>query len=120
MNYLYICGKYESLVANNPDVDFILAHGRPLTQIVPLLHNYSNAYADSAFMPTTDMFQLIREGLSHKLLWGTDMCIPKYYRPDEDMQAYYQRKLKTFKDVCINGQYEQVTFKNAVKLWHLR
>ncbi len=113
------CGKYEPLVANNPDVVFILAHGRPLTQIVPLLRNYSNAYADSAFMQVADMSQLMQYGLSHKLLWGTDMCIPKYYYPQKDMQVYYQRKLDAFKKVSSTEQYEQVTFHNAMKLWSL-
>jgi hypothetical protein len=111
------CGKYESLVSHNCDITFILAHGRPLNQVIPLLRDDPNAYADSAFMPVADMMLLIQEGLAHKLLWGTDMCIPKHFRPNEDMKAYYQRKLDAFKEECTNEQYDQVTSLNAIKLF---
>lgn len=114
------CGKYESPIANNPDIDFILAHGRPLLQAISLLKKYPNAYADSAFMPIDDMKQLVKQGLSHKLLWGTDMCIPKHFYPQEDMATYYQHKLDAFRRVCSYNQYEQVTFKNAARLFNLQ
>lgn len=114
------CGKYESLIAHNRDIKFILAHGRPLTQITPLLRDYPNAYADSAFMPISDMALLMKKNLSHKLLWGTDMCIPKYFYPNENMQAYYKKKLEAFKRVSTQEQYEQVTSMNAVKLFKIQ
>lgn len=114
------CGRYETLIANNPDVDFILAHGRPLKQAVPILKEYPNAYADSAFMPIDDMKILIDMGFSHKLLWGTDMCIPKHFYPNEDMVEYYLRKLNAFKSVCTVEEFVQVTFRNAAKLFNLK
>lgn len=114
------CGKFESLIANNSDVTFILAHGRPLHQVIPLLKTYRNAYADSAFMPIEDMRKLINEGLSHKLLWGTDMCIPKHFFPEEDMAEYYQHKLASFQKVCTHEQFEQVTLRNAAKVFNIQ
>lgn len=113
------CGKYEPLIVDNPDIDFILAHGRPLKQVIPILKSYPNAYADSAFMPLEDMSRLMQEGLSHKLLWGTDMCIPKHFYPKEDMAEYYQRKLTAFRGVCTREQFEQVTYKNALSVFKL-
>lgn len=112
------CDRYEPLIANNPDVDFILAHGRPLRLAIPILLKYPNAYADSAFMPIDDMKILMGRGLSHKLLWGTDMCIPKHFYPDEDMLNYYQHKLNAFESICTEDQFAQVTFLNAAKLFN--
>lgn len=113
------CGKYEAMVTRNQDIDFILAHGRPLPQVIPLLRSYPNAYADSAFMPVADMARLIHEGLADKLLWGTDMYIPHYYTPQDNMQSCYQHKLDAFKVLCTKEQYEQVTFENAVRIFKL-
>lgn len=114
------CGIYYSLIAKNPDVRFILAHGRPLDQVIPILKNLENVYADSAFMPIGDMKRLMDERLSHKLLWGTDMCIPQYYYPKENMVKYYQRKLESFRCVSTSSEYEQVTFHNAATLFGLQ
>lgn len=114
------CGKYEPLIVDNPDIDFVLAHGRPLKQVIPILKSYPNAYADSAFMPVEDMSRLMQEGLSHKLLWGTDMCIPKHFYPQEDMANYYLRKLNAFKKISSQNEFEQVTFRNAVELFKIK
>ena len=114
------CGRYESLIANNPTVDFILAHGRPLLQVIPILKTYPNAYADSAFMPIVDMSTLIHEGLSHKLLWGTDMCIPKHFFPSEDMTEYYLNKLSAFEEISSQREFEQVTFRNTANLFKIK
>lgn len=113
------CCRYESMIANNPDIDFILAHGRPLMQAIPIITEYPNAYVDSAFMQVDDMKRLLDEGLSHKLLWGTDMCIPKHFYPEQDMTEYYMTKLNAFKNVSTVEQFTQVTFLNAAKLFNL-
>ena len=113
------CEQYESLIASNSDIDFILAHGRPLQQIIPILKTYSNAYTDSAFMSIDDMSILVQEGLSCKLLWGTDMCIPKYFYPKENLVECYRKKIEAFKSVCSNSQYGQVTCSNARKVFRI-
>jgi hypothetical protein len=48
------------------------------------------------------------------------MCIPKYFYPEEDLESYYRRKLNDFKEVCSTEQFEQVTYKNAMKLFNLK
>ena len=113
------CGKYETMIADNSDVTFILAHGRPLVQVRPMLRAYPNAYADTAFMPIKDISQLMQDGLSHKVLWGTDMCIPKHFYPEMDIFAYYSQKLTAFKAVCSHEQGEQVLATNAAHVFHI-
>lgn len=113
------CGRYESLIDSNQDINFILAHGRPILQAIPILKRYPNAYADSAFMPVEDMQKLMQLGLSHKLLWGTDMCIPHHFYPNENLSDYYQRKLDAFNNNSTQSQFEQVTFRNAKKLFNI-
>lgn len=110
---------YEQSIKNKPNITFLLAHGKPHKDAIRLASEYDNAYVDSAFMPIEDMKAFCDAGLSHKLLWGTDMCIPQYFYPEEDMVTYYKRKLDAFRNVCSEDQYNNVTYLNAKKIFNL-
>ena len=112
-------GLFESTISTNPTVDFILAHGRPLHEALSMVQMYNNVYADSAFMTVEDMKAFLDVGLTHKLLWGTDMCIPRHFYPNEDMVEYYTKKLNAFRQICCQEAFNQVTYNNAVKLFGL-
>ncbi len=111
------CGKYGKMIAENADVNFILAHGQPLKQLMPILRSCANAYADSAFMPVEQMCLVVSEGFGHKLLWGTDMCIPKHFYPEVNLADYYREKIVRFRESCPPSQFHQVTQKNAQNLF---
>lgn len=111
---------FETTIAENPDIVFVLAHGRPLNDTLRLTRDLHNAYVDSAFMPIDDMMTLLDANLPHKLLWGTDMCIPQYFYPDKNMIEYYMEKLNGFKSICSKEHFNLVTYKNAAKLFNLR
>lgn len=110
-------GKYETLISNHQEISFILAHGRPLNETIRLLKKYENVRADSAFMPVEDIVEIVNDGLSEKLLWGTDMFIPQRSFPRENMKQYYENKLKTFFESCSNVDVENVIWKNAYQLF---
>ena len=111
--------KYEHLILKNHDVVFILAHGRPIDEASCLARKYSNVYVDSAFMPILDMQQIISSGLSHKLLWGTDMCIPAHFYPNADMREYYKWNLTELSKICSAAEYELITYRNACKIFNI-
>ena len=112
-------GLYEQSIKNNPDITFVLAHGRPIESSLLIAATYDNAYVDTAFMPVKHMKMFVDSGLSEKLLWGTDMCIPKHFKRDLDMVKYYKSKHQAFRDICTLEQFEQVTYRNAMKLFNL-
>lgn len=112
--------KYEFIIAHNPDLTFILAHGRPLEQTLNLIRKYDCVYIDSAFMPIDHMQIVIKNGLSSKLLWGTDMCIPNYYNPNINLQYYYNNKLSALWSICNDEKdFSNITFKNAIKVFQI-
>ena len=111
--------KYEHLILKNHDVVFILAHGRPIDEAICLAQKYSNVYVDSAFLPILDMQQIISSGLSHKLLWGTDMCIPAHFYPNADMREYYKWNLTELSKICSAAEYELITYRNACKIFNI-
>lgn len=110
---------YEQTIKDNPDSTFVLAHGRPIESAIRIATIYDNAYVDSAFMPIEHMKMFVDSGISHKLLWGTDMCIPKQFYPNEDMKDYYLRKLNSFRNVCEKEDFDNVTYRNAIKLFKI-
>ena len=114
-----LCSKYETLIASNPDVTFILAHGRPLNDAIRIASTYTNAYVDTAFMPVDEIRELVNHGLCLKILWGTDMCIPHHFFPNEDLKSYYQKKLANMKLILTPEHYEMITYTNARRVFKI-
>lgn len=110
---------FEHLILKNSDVLFILAHGRPIEDAIGLAEKYSNAYIDTAFMPIVDMKAIISHGLSHKLLWGTDMCIPAHFYPNADMREYYKWNITELKKICSDVEFDYITFHNSCKIFNI-
>lgn len=111
--------KYISLISSNPDITFILAHGQPHEDALMVLNNYNNAFVDSAFMEIDEMVDFVNCGFANRLLWGTDMMIPSHFLPKQDMVCYYKSKLASFKKSVSIQDYEQVTFKNAMRVFRM-
>lgn len=108
---------YEKTLSDNPNVTFILAHGRPISDTIKLMKNYPNVWCDTAFMPTENIVKLCDEKLSNRVLWGTDYPIPKYYYRDKDMKAYYLDLVQELKDSVSRDDFEWITYKNFEKLF---
>lgn len=107
------CDRYEELIAEHPDVIFILAHGRPSADAKRIVSAYNNAYVDTAFMPVEDIVELVNFGATVKVLWGTDMCIPSHFYPQTDMATYYKVKLRSLREQTTNEQFKTITYENA-------
>lgn len=112
-------GRFIPSILKHPNIKWILAHGRPTTETIALLKRFPNVYADSAFMPVDVMCRIISSGLSNKLLWGTDMCIPQYYYSNINLIDYYNNKIGKFRESCGKIEYELVTYYNAATLFGL-
>lgn len=111
--------RFSSVIERNPDINFILAHGRPAHEAIDIMKKYDNVWIDTAFVGVKEIVIFLQNGFSNRILWGTDMCIPKYFYPAEDMYKYYKNKLDAFRKVSSIEQYEQVTFKNAIRLFDI-
>ena len=76
-----------------PEVTFILAHGRPISQTLTVLKGAKNAYVDSSFMPNENIKLICDAGLSDKILFGTDFPIMKTFWPDVDLLDWYKKNV---------------------------
>lgn len=110
---------YAEVIGLNEDVCFILAHGRPIEDAIKVVKNNQNAYLDTAFMPIPQIKECIDYGITERVLWGTDMCIPKYYRPTLNLEEYYRNILCDLRSVCTEAQFQAITYGNAHRLFKL-
>jgi len=62
-----------------PETKIILAHCRPLENTISVIRAYPNVYGDTAFLPEADLKKIIEEGLSHKMMLGSDFPITNYF-----------------------------------------
>jgi predicted TIM-barrel fold metal-dependent hydrolase len=76
-----------------PEVTFILAHGKPISQTLTVLKGAKNAYTDSSFMANDSIKLICDAGLSHKILFGTDFPIMKTFWPEINLIEWYKNNV---------------------------
>lgn len=107
---------FEETITQNPDINFILAHGRPVDETIRIMEQCHNCWCDTAFMPTEHIVKLCRHGMTDRVLWGTDYPIPKYFYPEKDMVRYYKCLLSELKESVSKNDFIKITETNAVRL----
>jgi len=93
--------RFEKFIKDYPDVETILAHGRPIDQAYKIIKQYSNAYVDTAFMPINDINFLIEKGLKDKIIFGSDYPIDSYFHPKKNRKEAYINFLNQLKKLNI-------------------
>ena len=116
MSGCYPC-QHEWIIKARPDVTFILAHGRPIDQTIELMRTYSNVWCDTAFMPTENIVKLCKEGLTDRVLWGSDYPIPKYHYPGTDMKKYYLGLVNELQSRIDEKSFRKITEQNFSKIF---
>lgn len=70
---------YEYLYKAYPKQLFILAHGKPIDQILRLLPKYKNLMVDTAFMDIKHIQRIANEGHANRVIFGTDAPINRLF-----------------------------------------
>lgn len=105
---------FENICKQNPDLLFILAHGRPIQQTIDLLEKYSNVFVDTAFMPAKNVKKLIDKNLISRILYGSDIPINGLFCPGIKESDFILDQIKTIKkeigeenflNICGNTAY---------------
>lgn len=112
--------QYEKTISHNPNLQIIFAHGRPIEQTISLMKKYSNVWTDTAFMPLDNIVRLCREGLSTRVLWGTDYPIIKYYYHSEDIKAYYLDLVCQLKHSIDQYDFDSITYQNFEQIFNTK
>ena len=107
---------FETAIAENQDVKFILAHGRPINETISLLKKYPNAYCDTAFMPAPNIVKLCKEQLAHRVLFGSDYPIMKKFSPEKSIETLYLNNVKEIQTLLSSTEFKKITCQNFESL----
>lgn len=99
-----------------PDVTFILAHGRPLSQSITVLKGTKNAFVDSSFMDYEDIKIFCENGLQSRILFGTDFPIMKTFWPSISLIDWYKENINRQIDLFGEKQFMVWSYENFHKL----
>lgn len=101
-------GVFMSLCSNNPDLIFVLAHGRPLKETIAVLSECRNAFIDTAFMPIEHVLELVQNGGADRILFGTDAPINKQFFPELSTKEYIVRCHEELQSWLPKEQYQRI------------
>lgn len=105
-------GLYKQLAQKNPNINFILAHGRPIEETIEMMQTCSNVYTDTAFMPTHHIVRLCAAKLEDRILWGTDYPIPRYFMRGKNMVRYYNKSVAALCTQVEESMAEKILRQN--------
>ncbi|MEI8274337.1 MAG: amidohydrolase family protein [Paludibacter sp.] len=88
--------QYLDFCVNNPEVKFILAHGKPIEEAITILKMANNVYVDTSFLDLSSVQLLCDEGLEKKILYGTDFPIMKTFWPEIDLVTWYKQNVMEY------------------------
>ena len=99
--FLDLCKQYNEL-------DFVLAHGRPIDETTEVLSQCPNVRVDTAFMPAEDVKLLCKNGYADRVIFGTDAPINLLFYKDITTEDYIRLCVSNLKDTLTPEQFEIV------------
>ena len=99
---------FEPLCLENPDVIFILAHGRPLIQTIQVLSHCANTLVDTAFIPIEDVLTLVDKGFPNRIIFGSDAPINQLYYNGLSTIQYIKRQIDELKEQLTISDFEAI------------
>jgi len=99
---------FEPLCAANPDLSFVLAHGRPIGQTMQVLSHCSNVFVDTAFMLSADVLTLVENGFSQRIIFGTDTPINQLYFKNGKITDSIIQQIASLKAIIPNNDFEVI------------
>lgn len=111
-------GSFKRVIKKNYGVTFILAHGRPIDEAINVIKTCKNAFLDTAFMSPSNIKLLCDLKLADKVLWGTDVPIPKYFNRDIQLSDYYKKQIQYLKKLISENDFNKITCLNFLKVFY--
>lgn len=110
-------GRWEHMIADNPNHTFILAHCRPFDQAIGILLKYPNVYGDLSFVDTADFESVHKLKLHKKLMWGSDLPISGRFTCDS-IEDYYSKRFMDLHKNLTDNEFKFITSRNFNSLFN--
>lgn len=105
-------GLFKNTIAENTDLTFVLAHGRPVDETIDILHCNDNVYVDTAFMSKYDIELLVESGVTDKILFGTDVPINRAFFKNISTSDYIKDRIKEHQAAL--GEYAEAVLNRCL------
>lgn len=108
-----------------PKCKFIMVHmdlGTSNRKAIKYLSKLDNLYGDTTWVSCESTLKAIKKCGSEKILFGSDMPIDgvdTYYQNRSGERSLYQQYFNKFKSQVTKEDYDNIMFKNAIKLFKL-
>lgn len=108
-----------------PKVNFIMVHlglGTDNSEAIELLGKLPNLYGDTTWVPMEHTIDAINKWGSEKIVFGTDNPIDgvdTYHNNPKGEECVYVKYFNEFEEAIGTENYENVMYKNAIKLFKL-
>lgn len=119
------CESVCEMSVKYPDVKFILGHmglGTDNQEAIRMIKERKNLYGDTAWVPVKSTVQAIKECGANKIMFGTDNTIDGVdtlgVNPSGE-RSLYQQYFNELKDLITQTEYENLMYKNAIKVFKL-
>lgn len=90
-------GALFRICKQNPDINFILCHGRPVSEILSIILDFpkaKNVFIDIAFMSIEEIKILISEKLADRIIFGSDFPINEAFYHNIESKAWYNNRIE--------------------------
>lgn len=110
----------------NPDLNFVMVHmdlGTDNSEALDLLGKLPNLYGDTTWVPVSTTLEAVKRWGSEKMLFGTDNPIDGKDTLLFNMagqRSLYQEYFNEFKEMVSQDDYDNIMYKNAVKLFNIK
>lgn len=119
------CARVFRMAQKYPNVAFIMAHmglGTDNLEAIEFLSKLPNLYGDTTWVPVESTLLAIKKCGSEKILFGSDNPIDgkdTYFCNKSGERSLYQQYFNEFKDMVSKEDYENIFFKNAIRLFRI-
>lgn len=118
--YLYNAAK------KHPEINFVMVHmdlGTDNRTALELLGKLPNLYGDTTWVPLSTTLEAIKRYGSEKMLFGSDNPIDgkdTYLNNKTGERSLYQQYFNEFKSMVSKDDYDNVMYKNAMRLFKIK
>ena len=120
VKHLYLAAK------KHPELNFVMVHmglGTDNKEAIELIADLPNLYGDTTWVPLSSTLSALKRCGSEKILFGSDNPIDgrdTYLCNRQGDRSLYQEYFHELKALIPNSDYENIMFRNALRLFHIR
>ena len=109
-------GVYRRICRDNPEVNIILAHGKPIEQTLPILKECKNVFVDTSYIGLDAVLLLKDNDLLCKTIFGSDLPLDRYFFQGKSVTRKYLDNLRSISELVGKKVFSEISENNFYRL----